>query len=152
MKRICSLLFISLFYFGFTFGQDYSENEVSKRNAVTVGVLQGGGALVGADVEFLVSDRIGLQVGGGFKAYGCGLNIHFKPTIRSSFVSFQYWHQGIGYTYAQSLAGALIVYRSKKWFTASLGIGTPVGIGPAYPVSYVNNYVFMYSIGFYIPL
>jgi len=72
------------------------KEEVEKRKSITIGILQGGGSLVGFDLEFLLTDRFGFQVGAGFVGYGAGLNYHFKPSIRSSFISLQYWNQGIG--------------------------------------------------------
>ena len=62
MKKSVLLLVDLLFLGGFVFGQE-AQLEKEPKVAVTLGVLQGGGSLVGGDFEFLVSDRIGLQVG-----------------------------------------------------------------------------------------
>jgi hypothetical protein len=47
--------------------------------AVTLGVLQGGGGLLGVDFEFMVSPRVGLQLGAGLTSFGAGINYHLKP-------------------------------------------------------------------------
>lgn len=124
-----------------------------KRSSITIGVLQGGGSLVGADLEFLLTKRFGIQAGAGFTGFGGGLNYHLKPSIRSSFISLQYWHQGVGSSFAQSLIGPNFVYRGKRWFTAQIGLGFPLAQGPAYPANQEQPPVMlMYSIGGYIPL
>jgi len=92
-----------------------------KRVAITVGFLQGGGSLIGADLEFLVTPKLGLQIGGGYVGFGGGINYHLKPAINSSFVSLGYWHQGIGETFAQDALGGLFTFRANKLLSASLG-------------------------------
>ncbi len=121
-------------------------------NSLTVGFLEGGGSLVGVDYEMLVSNSFGIQLGLGFVGCGLGLNLHFKPTIRSSFFSIQYWHQGFGKSYTQSLLGPNIVFRSNTWFTFQLGLGYALEKGPAWPKNKTQPPIMLtYAIGFYIP-
>lgn len=121
-------------------------------NCVTVGVLQGGGSLIGADLEFAVTNRVSFQLGAGFIGFGAGLNYHFKPTLRSSFVSLQYWNQGTGRSFVFNAVGPSFVFRGKKWFTAQLGLGFPISYGPAWNVKKMKTPLYiMYSIGVYIP-
>lgn len=150
MKKAILILLISSLYF--TLGAQSGAPE-SKKLSLTVGVLNGGGSLIGADVELLLTKKFGIQVGAGFRGYGAGLNYHFRPSIRSSFLSFQYWHQGFGDYYAQSLAGLNYVYRGKRWLTAQLGVGIPLEEGPAWPIGEAQpSILLMYSIGAYFPL
>ncbi|HAF27828.1 MAG TPA: hypothetical protein DCG75_02165 [Bacteroidales bacterium] len=152
---------IALFVFVFTsfqfqlLAQYLSETtwvEEEKTACVTIGILQGGGALVGADFEFLISNRVGFQAGIGYIAFGAAINYHLKPTIRSSFISFNYWNQGIGPSFAQNLVGASFVFRGKRWFTAQIGLGVPLEKGPAMPDDYEQSPIMLtYSIGAYIP-
>jgi hypothetical protein len=131
---------------------DQINAQVEKRNSITIGILQGGGSLIGADMEFLLIDRFGFQVGAGLVGFGGGLNYHFKPSIRSSFISLQYWNQGIGDSFSQNAIGPNFVYRGKKWFTAQIGLGVPLEKGPAMPDDFEQPPVMlMYSIGAYIP-
>lgn len=125
-----------------------------ERVACTVGILNGGGSLVGTDLEFLLSNKFGLQVGAGFLGYGAGMNFHFKPTIRSSFISLQYWNQGIGNSFAQSVIGPNFVFRDKKWFTFQLGAGKVLREGPQSPYDRGDapSVILMYSIGAYFPI
>ena len=156
MKKIILLFCLTLCMVP-VFAQDYYENseqviEEEEKVCVTVGILQGGGSLIGADLEFMPTKYVGFQVGAGFVGAGAALNIHLKPTIRSSFFSLAYWHQGFGETHAQSLVGSTFVYRSKKWFTAQLGLGVPTSKGPAWPSDMDQSPVMlMYSIGAYFP-
>jgi len=124
----------------------------SQKLCASFGILQGGGSLVGADLEVLVYDRIGLQAGAGFMGYGAALNIHFKPVIKSSFLSLTYWHQGVGDRYTQSMFGPTFVFRGKKWLTAQIGLGYALEQGPAWPEDREQPTVMLlYSIGGYIP-
>ncbi len=128
-----------------------SQEPVSEKFSITIGILQGGGSLIGADMEYLVVDRIGIQAGMGYVGFGAALNVHLKPVIRSPFISLAYWHQGVRNSFAQSVGGMTFVWRSKKWFTAQLGLGLPIDIGPAMPDDYNPNVILLYSIGVYIP-
>lgn len=132
--------------------EEQVSEQPEKRNSITIGILQGGGSLIGADMEFLLTDRLGVQVGAGLVGFGGGLNYHFKPSIRSSFISLQYWNQGIGDSFAQNAIGPNFVYRGKKWFTAQIGLGVPLEKGPAMPDDFEQPPVMlMYAIGAYIP-
>lgn len=126
--------------------------KIDKRSCITIGIFQGGGSLVGADFEFLLTNHFGVQVGAGYVGFGGGVNFHFKPSVRSSFISLQYWNQGIGDSFAQNAIGPNFVYRGKKWFTAQLGIGMTLQKGPALSDKYEQPpFMLMYSIGAYIP-
>lgn len=119
----------------------------------TIGVLQGGGSLIGADLEIMPMSRLGFQIGGGLVGYGFGVNYHFKPWVKSSFLSLQYWHQGAGNTYVQSLVGPSFVFRARKIFTCQLGVGFLVEKGPKYYSAFKKEVPAMltYAIGVYIP-
>jgi hypothetical protein len=119
---------------------------------ITVGVLNGGGSLLGMDTEFGFTKSLAIQVGVGYIGFGAGMNFHFKPTLRSSFFSLQYWHQGVGETYSQSLFGPSVVFRARKIFTAQIGLGFALEKGPAWPESMKQPPVMLtYSIGVYFP-
>jgi hypothetical protein len=126
--------------------------DTEPQNAVTVGFLEGGGSLIGVDGEFLYSKIAGVQLGVGFKGFGAGLTLHFRPTIRSSFFSLQYWHQGFKNSYTQSVLGPSIVLRAKKLFTAQIGVGFALGKGPAWPENKTQPHTMLtYAIGLYFP-
>lgn len=134
------------------FAQNYGEDYNPTLSSATIGFLQGGGSLVGFDLEKMLSKRVGLQVGMGYVGYGAGLNVHVQPTIRSSFFSLQYWHQGVGDGYTQSLLGPNFVYRSRKWFTCQLGIGFALEKGPSWPSDTTQPPAMLtYAIGAYFP-
>lgn len=132
--------------------QDPAPVEDSKF-AVTVGFLNGGGSLIGADFEIMAGDRVGLQVGAGLVGLGAGINYHLKPGIRSSMLSLQYWHQGVGDSYTQSLIGPSYVFRAKKLLTAQIGFGFALEEGPNWPEDKEQPpAMLMYSIGIYLPV
>lgn len=96
----------------------------SPRLAVSAGFLMGGGAALGADVEYLFAKgRWGVQAGAGVVSIGAGLSYHLKPRISSPFVSLQYWHQ-VGREKTADVLGVMYVYRYKKWLQAGAGLGT----------------------------
>ena len=93
----CFFSFCLVFISWVSHGQDYYPDSLAKRGeldrkdegfvylfdeyrrkAITVGILQGGGSLVGADFEWMFSDRWGLQVGAGLIGFGGAINYHFK--------------------------------------------------------------------------
>lgn len=151
MRRLLIIILLSLTTLTL-FSQEVI-SEIDKKVSITLGILQGGGGLVGADFEFLLSEQLGLQVGAGIFSFGAGINYHIKPTIRSSFISFQYWNQGFGDNFVQSVIGPSFVYRGKKWFTFQIGIGKSLEKGPAFPADKEQPPVMLlYSIGAYIPL
>lgn len=134
--------------------QSYFGDELEDTNtSITFGLLNGGGSLIGADLETLVTDRLGLQIGAGLIGFGGGVNFHLEPSIRSSFISLQYWHQGLGETFTQDLVGPNFVYRGKKWFTCQIGLGAILSRGPAFPENLDRTpVILMYSLGAYFPL
>lgn len=132
---------------------DKNEPVSDERMAITAGILQGGGSLIGSDLEILLTDRFGIQAGCGLVGFGAGFNFHLKPGIRTHFISIQYWNQGIGQSFSQNVIGGNFVYRGKKWFTCQLGLGAPLSKGPAWPSGMVHPpLILMYSIGAYFPL
>ncbi len=128
-------------------GKAVAKNNKSfnKRAAITVGHFQGGGSLVGVDYEVLVGEKFGLQLGAGLVAYGASVNYHFKSTIRSSFISLSYWHQGVGFSTRQELLGPSFVYRGKKWFTFNLGVGFQLVKGEKRTIYNYDKFIFNYD-------
>jgi hypothetical protein len=126
---------------------------VESKEAFTVGFLQGGGSLVGVDMEYLIYKRFGLQLGIGVIGYGAGINFHTRKDIRSSFLSLQYWHQGQGPSFTQATLGPTYNFRLKKLLSFQIGLGFYVEEGFAYPelrTTIVSQYVMLlYSIGLY---
>jgi hypothetical protein len=153
MKKQIVLLFTCLYV---SLSNVYSQEiqpENNPKTVITLGILQGGGSLIGADFEFLVGERVGMQIGAGLIGFGAGLNYHLKPDIKSSMISVQYWHQGFGDTYTQSLLGPTYIFRAKKLFTAQIGLGFALEEGPSWPEDKEQPPVMlMYSIGFYLPV
>lgn len=130
----------------------YNYREAEPRKCITAGILQGGGSLIGVDMEFLLTPQFGAQIGAGLIGFGAGLNYHFKPSIRSSFISFQYWNQGVGDSFVQNSVGPNFVYRSEKWFTFQVGFGLPLDVGPAAPDDFVQPDVMLtFALGAYFP-
>lgn len=162
-----TLLFSLLLFVALTVsGQNSSDNnerqlpdslETSTKICITVGVLQGGGSLLGADFEIKIKGGIALQVGAGFTGFGTGINYHYNPGMKNSFLSLSYWHQGIGATYTQSVFGPTFVYRHRRGFTAQIGIGRVLDVSPlgrrTYEKLKINQptVMFLYSIGWYFP-
>jgi hypothetical protein len=95
-----------------------------KSMVASIGFLQGGGSLLGVDIEMLATPELGVQVGAGFIGLGAGLIYHFKPSIMSDAISLSIWNQGLfGDNLTQRAIGVSYIYRRpNKDFTAQLGI------------------------------
>lgn len=123
-----------------------------ERGALTIGIFNGGGSILGADLEVMLSSRLGVQGGLGLDSYGAGINFHLEPGIRSSMINFGYWHQGFGDSHRQTVIGPSYVYRGRKIFTSQIGLGFLIKEGPAWPSDVKHVPVMLvYSLGVYIP-
>lgn len=152
MKKIILVIILCGFSF-YLFSQNKPIKKTEKSNCITAGILQGGGSLFGVDFETFITKQFGVQLGVGVIGFGAGLNYHFKPSVRSSFISLQYWHQGIWNSFSQSIIGPSFVFRGKKWLTFQIGLGAPIDIGEAFPDDVEQaDIMLMYSIGAYIPV
>ncbi len=126
-------------------------SQIENRTAITLGIFQGGGSLVGADLEVLLTPRLGIQGGAGLFGYGGALTFHLRPEIRSSMIAATYWHQGFGEGFTQDALGASFIYRGKKWFTAQLGLAATLNEGPAWPDGVEHPpVILLYSVGVYL--
>lgn len=70
------ITFITLLFFSFL-SISIAQNPQDIDNpgeSLTLGVLQGGGGLIGADLEYLLTEKLGVQVGLGFYSFGAGIN------------------------------------------------------------------------------
>ena len=127
-----------------------------ERTSINVGVLMGGGGLIGADLEFLLEKRVGIQIGGGLGSVGAGINYHFTPYINSQFVSVQYFQQGFGENKIWSLIGPMYVFHAKKIFQAGIGFGSVISKGPKYEEfsngKDISPVQLLFNIGLYFPL
>lgn len=120
---------------------------------VTIGFLQGGGSLIGCDIEGLVTKRVGLQVGFGLLGYGGAVTYHLKKDdIKSPAIAMNYWHQGLWGSYVQSLVGPTFVYRAWNILSFQLGFGALVDKGPKYDELFDEEVPLMltFSVGIFI--
>jgi len=152
----CFLLIMGLM-FSVLIAQEYDFSGKSTINtnkaSISIGLLHGA-SLIGGDFEYLVSNNIGLQAGFGLLGFDIGLNYHFKPSIKSSYVSLSYWNIGIGDFSVVSLLCGSFNYRGKKGLTAQLGLGKVVNAGPLAYDTYdvIPSFMLIYSIGMYFPI
>ena len=154
----CLLLITMVLVVSTVRGQEPSPVDTTEKSnwCLSGGILHGGGALLGAELEYLLfGERVGLQAGAGLYAYGMAMNIHLKPTLNSSYVSFVYWHQGIGERYVQSLIGITYMHRAPSGLCLQVGVGEVTDTGPNYAVmdKYFKNgapdVMLLFSIGVY---
>jgi hypothetical protein len=132
MKKVLFGIACVFFIVCFDISADDVDAEKMYKNAIAVGFLHGGGALVGVDYERLIVGPLGIQVGGGFRGFGAGINFHFEPTVKSSGISLAFWNQGWGEYFTQRIIGVCYVYRGKRWFTAQIGVGYVLARGAAF--------------------
>jgi len=137
----------------------YAEEEIRASDmAISVGVLNGGGALIGVDMEKLVTDRIGLSVGAGLVAFGAGLNIHFSPTVSSSSIRIGFNNQGTtGENVMMRSVGVSYLGRSSTGkFEWQLGLAHPFNVNQKVKDAFGGEdpppVILTYSIGAYFAL
>jgi hypothetical protein len=139
------------------FDEEAVEEEEPKTWAVLVGFFQGGGSLLGADLEVLAYDCLALQAGVGYLGYGAAVNYHFEPTLHSHYLSLAYWHQGFEEDLTQQTVGLAFGIRSFGWLTAQIGLGYVIHRGEtatsnlqsAFDTDTLSQYMLLYSIGVY---
>ena len=149
MKKFVLIVLVALFSVQLMAQRVPSEKKMS----ISAGFLQGGGGLVGADLEYLFSDHFSVQAGAGLISCGAAINYHFKPFINSSMLSLSYWHQGFGDAYTQSVVGPVYTFRAPKVFQFQIGMGYRVNEGPNLPEANKKVPVMLlYSIGVYFPI
>jgi hypothetical protein len=130
-------------------GEPLQEDDQSSV-AFAFGVLHGGGSLFGGDLEFRLGRFTAIQFGVGFKGYGAALNFHLAPSLRSSYLSLMYWHQGIGSSFSQSMVGPTVVVRAWGFFTFSLGLGYILDQNPNFIVEKKKgDVIHTYAVGGY---
>jgi hypothetical protein len=151
MKHISILGFLFLFNINL-----FSQNELlkpEKTAAITLGFLQGGGSLIGLDIEKMLDKHVAVQVGLGLVGFGAAINYHPQGSIRSSFVSLQYFQQGFDSGFTQNGIGPSFVFRAKKIFSCQFGFARILSRGPAWPSNAGRPAVIAtYAIGVYLPL
>lgn len=149
MKKLVLIVLVALFSVQLMAQRVPSEKKMS----ISAGFLQGGGGLVGADLEYLFSNHFSVQAGVGLFSCGATINYHFKPFINSSMLSLSYWHQGFGDAHTQSVVGPVYTFRAPKVFQFQIGMGYRVNEGPNLPEANKKVPVMLlYSIGVYFPI
>ncbi len=88
---------------------------------VDIGFLRGG-ALIGAELELVINQKMTLFLGSGYKGYSGGLNIYFNDDLSGFGLKSAYVHQGFGNSYAGSLFTNGFTYKSDPGLTLDLGI------------------------------
>lgn len=152
---VSMLLLTLVIVCGSAFAQSLPSGKGEHKQAITIGLLQGGGSLVGIDYEILISNNIGLQIGAGFIGFGASVNYHFKPQVNSSAISFGIWNQGLlGERLGQRILGITYLYRQQRGgLTAQIGLGTVIKVGELMEDFYGGNpplVILLYSIGWYL--
>jgi hypothetical protein len=147
-------LFISILFFAFLLPiSNYSKesiinNKVDKKNfCVTLGYHQGGGSLIGADLELYSKHYVGIHAGAGIRGLGFGFNVHFNEDVNSSFISLQYWNQNNEKIRREYLGGVICL--RYYYFSIQYGLGYPLNHGPeSVALPDISN---MLAVGLYYP-
>ena len=121
--------FLNIALLASNYGQGVTiEKFNQEKTAITVGILNGGG-LLGAEVETLITSRIGAHVGVGFIGFCAGLDYHFRPTVNSSSITLQLRNQGIGEIHTDTSLGLGLTLR-KYHIALQIGAAYKLKQGP----------------------
>lgn len=122
--------------------------EKYKKNALTIGLLNGGG-LIGAEIETLLKGRLGAHLGFGFVGACAGLDFHLKPTTTSSAFVLELRAQGVAEIYTGTMVGVGYLIRYKG-LSLQLGGSYLLDEGPNTIENWnTRSFVPQVSLGFY---
>lgn len=117
------------FYSFVAFGQGVDISyEDRKSTAITVGVLNGGG-LLGAELTTMLSRKVSGHIGLGFVGACIGVNLHTRPTVASSSITFEIRSQGVAEIYTDTSVGLGYTLRYKS-LAMQLGAAYRLDKGP----------------------
>lgn len=129
MRKLLVFTVLNLALFTTVFAQGVNIEDFNQdKTAITVGLLNGGG-LIGAEVETLISSRIGAHIGVGFIGFCAGFDYHFKPTINSSSITLQLRNQGFGEIHTDTSLGLGVTFR-KYHLALQIGAAYKLKQGP----------------------
>jgi small nuclear ribonucleoprotein (snRNP)-like protein len=129
--------------------------QTSKEFFVDVGLLRGG-ALLGAELEYVVNRNMTFFLGGGFKGFAVGLNYYFNDNYSGFGMKSGYFHQGFGDPYAGSFFSSIlaesylsfgVAYKFYKGISIDLGVGYVMDSGH-YNSGSQGSIVLTYGIGY----
>ncbi|MFT5337917.1 MAG: hypothetical protein ACJAY8_001172 [Sphingobacteriales bacterium] len=81
----------------------------------------------------MVSKKIGIEIGLGLLSCSAGINYHlWGEGKRSNYFGLTYNYLGFDRGHKYAFLGSNFNFRSKKGYTASLGLGRILTRGPAY--------------------
>lgn len=104
----------------------YERNE---KTVIVLGYGSGGGSIVGADIETLLTGRLGFMAGAGFIGANVGFNFHLKPKIRSPYLSVQLWQNGLSYAHIYTSVGPYLGVRLFNFLNVEAGVGYILATG-----------------------
>ena len=121
---IKNIILVLLLMISISFGDDLSYLQTDKTMSTTIGLLNGGGSLIGVDVEKMISKKVGIQVGAGIVGSSIALNYHPKGHVLSSAYSLAYWNQRGFNDFSIQYVGITRIFKNKsKGLTYQLGLG-----------------------------
>ncbi len=155
MKKLITFLFFVFFSLQIIAQNTVEEaKEPEKLWSASVGLLNGGGGLIGFDLERMIDNHFSIQAGFSITGYGAAINYHIKPRINSSMFSFALIHPGIGKNYILTAIGPSFTYRAKKIFFAQFGMSYVIDKGAFFHEVFKEkdfDRMLTYSIGVYFP-
>lgn len=99
-----------------------SSNNVTLKNSISVNVVYALGFFYNMEYERLFAKRFGISATAGFYGAGVGLNVHLKPSIRSSYFTLRTLLQSPKDNPYYLVGGPAFVYRGKNWLSAQAGV------------------------------
>lgn len=127
------------------------------KSCLSFGLWDGGSTIAGFEYEYKPFEYMGISGGVGVCGAMAAINLHFFPTVRSSYCGLQYNYTGfpdnktwLGHKY--SMFGPFIAFRAHKWFEAKAGMGYYIEKGKAFSGNDNIPVGFIFSIGGYLPL
>lgn len=115
--------------------------------ALTVGFRKGYSTFVGVELEYLISPKVGIEVGGGYKGFGTAINFHFDQDIHSSAFKIFYAKTKTKPLLNPHQIGMAVNLRFARF--VSLHAGAAYAIGENFGVDSSSRVIYPIGIGYY---
>ncbi|MDA3900612.1 MAG: hypothetical protein PF637_08840 [Spirochaetes bacterium] len=120
-------LLLAVFIISFNTAAQEAE-PAKKKVGLSIGFLDGS-SLLGAEIEYMVFPHIAPTIGGGFKGYNAGMNLHLRDHVNSSYLGLTYGHAGFNNDESISYAEISLNFRFLWILEFSIGSALPLSTG-----------------------
>lgn len=151
--RCIAILAIILCFNGYSQAQNspiYEGYKPHHKFSVSAGLTNGINSMLSANINYMPGNVIGWQLGAGMEGVGAALNFHLRQEVNSPAITVNYWYNGLGNNYEQSVFGMTYMHRTQRYLSTQLGLGyITTSDGNFNNNARDSGIVILYSLGVY---